>query len=84
MGTLRYGLQKDGKPGLIGVSIQGDQMEAYDDDLSRFEADGAAPLPVTNDQGYVAHDGAQIWYATYGSGSPVIGVGMAPRHSTGL
>ena len=72
MGTLRYGLQKDGKPGLIGVNIQVDQMEAYDDDLSRFEADGAAPLPVTNDQGYVAHDGAQIWYATYGSGSPVI------------
>jgi pimeloyl-ACP methyl ester carboxylesterase len=47
-------------------------METYDDDLSRFEADGAAPLPVTNDQGYVENDGAQIWYATYGSGSPVI------------
>ena len=47
-------------------------METYDDDLSRFEADGAAPLPVTNDQGYVEHDGARIWYATYGSGSPVI------------
>ncbi len=47
-------------------------MEPYDDDLSRFEADGAAPLPVTNDQGYVERDGAQIWYATYGAGSPVI------------
>ena len=47
-------------------------METYDDDLSRFEADGAAPLPVTHDQGYVEHDGARIWYATYGSGSPVI------------
>jgi hypothetical protein len=47
-------------------------METYDDDLSRFEADGAAPLPATNDQGYVAHDGARIWYATYGSGLPVI------------
>ena len=47
-------------------------MEPYDDDLSRFEADGAAPLPVTNDQGYVEHDGARIWYATYGSGAPVI------------
>ena len=47
-------------------------METYDDDLSRFEADGAAPLPVTNDQGYVEHDGARIWYATYGFGSPVI------------
>lgn len=47
-------------------------MEPYDDDLSRFEADGAAPLPFTNDQGYVEHDSARIWYATYGSGPPVI------------
>src|SRR5687768_2592056 len=47
-------------------------MEMYDDDLSRFEADGAAPLPVTDDQGYVEHDGARIWYAAYGSGSSVI------------
>jgi pimeloyl-ACP methyl ester carboxylesterase len=48
------------------------KMEPYDDDLSKFEADGAAPLPVTNDRGYVENDGAQIWYATFGSGSPVI------------
>ncbi len=47
-------------------------METYDDDLSRFEAEGAAPLPVTEDQGYVENDGARIWYAAYGSGSPVI------------
>ena len=47
-------------------------MEPYDDDLSRFAADGAAPLPFTNDQGYVEHDSARIWYATYGSGPPVI------------
>ena len=47
-------------------------METYDDDLSRFEADGAAPLPVTDDQGYVEHDGARIWYAAYGSGPPVL------------
>jgi pimeloyl-ACP methyl ester carboxylesterase len=47
-------------------------METYDDDLSRFETDGAAPLPLTNDQGYVEHDGARIWYATYGSGPPAI------------
>ena len=32
-------------------------MEAHDDDLSRFEADGAMPLPVAQDQGYVEHDG---------------------------
>ena len=47
-------------------------MEYYDDDLSKFEADGAAPLPVTNDQGYVENAGARLWYAAYGSGSPVI------------
>ncbi|HEU5101884.1 MAG TPA: alpha/beta hydrolase [Roseiflexaceae bacterium] len=47
-------------------------MNMYDDDLSRFEAQGAAPLPATHDQGYVDHDGARIWYAAYGSGPPVI------------
>jgi len=47
-------------------------METHDDDLSRFEAEGAASLPITQDQGYVEHDGARIWYATFGSGSPVI------------
>jgi len=47
-------------------------MEPHDDDLNKFEADGAAPLPVTNHQGYVENDGARIWYATFGSGSPVI------------
>ncbi|NOK65839.1 MAG: alpha/beta hydrolase [Chloroflexi bacterium AL-W] len=46
-------------------------MEAYDDDLSRFAADGATALPITNEQGYIEHDGARIWYATYGSGPPV-------------
>jgi pimeloyl-ACP methyl ester carboxylesterase len=47
-------------------------MELYDDDLENFEADGALSLPVTSNQGYVNHDGARIWYATYGSGFPVI------------
>lgn len=47
-------------------------METFDDDLSRFEADGAAPLPATGTSGYVEHDGARIWYAAYGSGRPVI------------
>jgi pimeloyl-ACP methyl ester carboxylesterase len=43
-----------------------------DDDLSRFEADGALPLPLTEDEGYVECEGAWIWYATYGVGTPVI------------
>lgn len=47
-------------------------MNNHDDELIRFEADGAAPLPDTVDQGFVENDGAQIWYTAYGTGSPVI------------
>ncbi|HEY6375260.1 MAG TPA: alpha/beta hydrolase, partial [Edaphobacter sp.] len=48
------------------------KMELHDDNLERFDADGAAPLPKSDDQGYVEHEGARIWYATYGGGSPII------------
>jgi len=47
-------------------------MEVYDDDLRKFESHGAAPLPPTNDQGYVEHEATRIWYTTCGSGPPVI------------
>lgn len=47
-------------------------MESFDDDLKNFEAHGVTAPPVTSDQGYVDHDSAKIWYATYGTGSPVI------------
>jgi pimeloyl-ACP methyl ester carboxylesterase len=43
-----------------------------DDDLARFAAEGAAPLPLTGRQGYVAHRGSRIWHAQYGRGVPVI------------
>lgn len=43
-----------------------------DDDLRMFEAVGPPPLPAATTEGYVQHDGAQIWYATYGRGAPVI------------
>jgi pimeloyl-ACP methyl ester carboxylesterase len=56
----------------MGTSAKEFDMDAHDDDLSRFEADGALPLPITQNQGHVEHDGARIWYATYGSGPPVI------------
>jgi len=46
--------------------------EFRDDDLERFAAVGAATLPAANEQGYVEHDNARIWYATFGTGSPVI------------
>ncbi|MEZ4732963.1 MAG: alpha/beta hydrolase [Caldilineaceae bacterium] len=47
-------------------------MAFSDDELIKFEAEGAAPLLAANAQGYVQHDGAHIWYATYGAGFPVI------------
>jgi pimeloyl-ACP methyl ester carboxylesterase len=47
-------------------------MEVYDDELRKFEAEGAAAPPVANDQGYIEHEGARIWYAAYGSGPAVI------------
>ena len=47
-------------------------MESTDDDLVRFAADGAAPLPETDQYGHVAREGAQIWYAAYGAGPAVI------------
>ncbi|MEZ4712724.1 MAG: alpha/beta hydrolase [Caldilineaceae bacterium] len=47
-------------------------MEIRDNELISFEAAGAAPLPAPAAQGYVEHDGARIWYATFGSGQPVI------------
>jgi pimeloyl-ACP methyl ester carboxylesterase len=54
------------------ISIEEMRMEPCDDELRRFEADGAVLPPVASEQSYVEHDGARIWYATYGSGSPVI------------
>jgi pimeloyl-ACP methyl ester carboxylesterase len=47
-------------------------VQTQDDDLVKFDSDGAAPLPGTDHQGYVENDGARIWYAAYGSGMPVI------------
>ena len=48
------------------------QSSIHDDDLEQFAAEGAAPLPVTTQQGFVEHDGARVWYASYGSGPPVL------------
>ena len=43
-----------------------------DDDLSRFEFEGALTLPKAVSEGYVDHENAKIWYATYGSGNPLV------------
>lgn len=47
-------------------------MDTFDDDLTQFAAHGAEPLPAAAKQGHVEHDGARIWYAAFGSGTPVI------------
>ncbi len=47
-------------------------METNDDNLRRFEHEGALPLPETEDCGYVENDGARIWYAAFGAGAPII------------
>jgi pimeloyl-ACP methyl ester carboxylesterase len=46
-------------------------MDIHDHELRKFEAEGATPLPVPNDQSSIQKEGARI-YSTYGSGSPVI------------
>ena len=43
-----------------------------DDDLRNFEAHGARRLPASQDHGYVEHEGARIWYATFGAGPAVV------------
>src|ERR671933_717519 len=48
-------------------------MEQFTDmDLTRFERDGAAPLPSDGAQGHVLNNGARLWYACFGSGPAVI------------
>jgi len=44
-------------------------MEYRDDELTKFEAEGAPALPAAAEQGQVVHDGARIWYATLGAGA---------------
>jgi pimeloyl-ACP methyl ester carboxylesterase len=43
-----------------------------DDDLTRFEAHGAAPLPAAHEEGFVDHGGARIGWSAYGAGRPVV------------
>ena len=43
-----------------------------DDDLVRFDAHGADPLPAAEMEGWLDHDGARIWHASYGDGPPVV------------
>ncbi|GAB4114981.1 MAG: alpha/beta hydrolase [Roseiflexaceae bacterium] len=47
-------------------------MDWHDDDLQQFALQGAVPLPEPGDTGMLAHAGAQIWYAQYGAGFPLV------------
>src|ERR1700761_6789224 len=47
-------------------------MEAHDDELTRFEASGATPLPLPDEWGFIENEGARIWYGGYGDGAPVV------------
>ncbi|TDW37074.1 pimeloyl-ACP methyl ester carboxylesterase [Rhizobium azibense] len=47
-------------------------MNVTDDELKIFEAEGAPPLPTAAAAGFIEHDGAKIFYATYGNGPAVI------------
>jgi pimeloyl-ACP methyl ester carboxylesterase len=47
-------------------------MQLFDDELKKFETQGALPLPSPSDVGYIENDGARLWYGVYGSGAPVI------------
>jgi len=47
-------------------------MTHIDDDLHHFAQHGAAPLPIPDAEGHLEYAGARIWYASYGSGDPVV------------
>ena len=47
-------------------------MEGFDDELRRFYTEGAPAILPAQEDGFVQHDGARIWYATHGSGEAVI------------
>src|SRR4051794_32806502 len=47
-------------------------MTIHDDDLEIFEKSGPPPLPADGREGYVAHQGARIWYVSYGAGPAVV------------
>ena len=55
-----------------GNGRQNNSSDIEDDDLVRFEAHGAGPLPATGTEGWLDHDGARIWHASYGDGPPVV------------
>ena len=54
-----------------------------DDELIMFEAVGPTPLPLSDIQTYIEHDGAKIWYTTYNSGKKKKKGGKEERRGEG-
>jgi pimeloyl-ACP methyl ester carboxylesterase len=48
------------------------RMESTDDDLTGFASHGAAPLPGDGRAAVLQHDGACLWYAAFGTGTPLV------------
>jgi pimeloyl-ACP methyl ester carboxylesterase len=59
-------------PSIAGLPAQEGPAEQADDTLEHFEAQGAAALPPADRQGHVEHDGARLWYASYGEGPATV------------
>lgn len=47
-------------------------MVFRDDELRRFETEGAPPLPAVAIEGHAENAGSHIWYAVMGDGPPVV------------
>lgn len=47
-------------------------MELADDTLEEFAAAGSPPLPESDVQGHLQHDGARLWHASFGAGPAVV------------
>ncbi|GAB2892040.1 alpha/beta hydrolase [Paraburkholderia jirisanensis] len=47
-------------------------MESHDDDLTQFAMHGAPALPDDGHTAWVEHDGARLWYAAFGAGTPLV------------
>ncbi|HVE05993.1 MAG TPA: alpha/beta hydrolase [Paraburkholderia sp.] len=47
-------------------------MESNDDDLTQFALHGAPSLPDDGRAAYLEHDGARLWYAVFGAGTPLV------------
>ena len=58
----------------VQMDLKGIDLDNFSDaELRRFEAGGALPLLTPTECDYVSHDGARIWYSSFGAwGPPVV------------